>query len=389
MHGKADRLNEASSIERGETTVLIFESSVETNNDIFNRETEEELAGFIHRSDTISAPLRCEVRARLTPSGPSKVGSLWFNEPAPVNNGFDTYFTFQISDHSKQCTLNKDQYFSLMHHRTCSVHGGDGFAFVIQNNGSDAIGTVGAQMGFGGIPNSLAIAFDTWTNPGQDTLGVDHVSIQSRGQLPNDALEAGLLGVPRAYPLADGVVHHARITYYGDLRSKYLDKLVASDSLLEYLKDNGEQKRVGTLLVFLDEGIATDTPLMALPINLSLLLKLPLDRAFVGFTSSTGRFYEKHDILSWLWCDQKECDPNAENTLKYDYHQKSKFSVAPLRSYEPGAGYGGGDNTEGFPIKNKSPDTDPWILPVSSFSKGRNTGLASDAAAQIPPNTLY
>ena len=51
-----------------------------------------------------------------------------------MNNGFDTYFTFQITDHSKQCTVSKDQYFSLFQARTCSVHGADGFAFIVQNN---------------------------------------------------------------------------------------------------------------------------------------------------------------------------------------------------------------------------------------------------------------
>jgi hypothetical protein len=241
-------------------------------------------------------------------------------------------------------------------------------------------------MGFGGIPNSLAIAFDTWQNQGQDTLNVDHVSVQSRGVLPNDALELGLLGVPRAHDIADGAVHLARITYYNDLRPEYFDKLVASDSLLPYLKDNGEQKRVGTLLVFMDDGIKSNTPLLALPINLSLLLDLPLDKAYVGFASSTGRFYEKHDILSWVWCNQPPCD--APTLQDFDYHQTSKYSTAQVQDFRPGPGYGGGD-TEKFPTKNKSPDTSTWELPVSSFSQDRNTGLAPDADQQIPPATLY
>ncbi len=320
-----------------------------------NNITQHTLAGFIHRSDTGSAPKECKVRIRLTPSGPSKAGSVWFVDQAPVRNGFDTYFTFQISDHSKQCTLNKDQYFSQRHHLTCSVHGADGFAFVIQNspiNGTTIVGDVGGQRGFGGIQNSLAIAFDTWQNQGQDSLGVDHVSIQSRGRLANDALEEGLLGVPRATTLADGQIHLARITYYGDLQTDYFRKLVASDSLLPYLKDNGEQKRIGTLLVFIDEGIANNEPLLALPINLSLLLDLPIDKAYVGFTSSTGRFYEKHDILSWVWCDQQPC--GANQTKNFDYHQTSKFSAATRAEYTPGAGYGGGDTSDGFPIKNAS-----------------------------------
>lgn len=386
--GNADRFNEDVLTEIGETTVLISESTVETNEEIRNSETDKTQAGFIHRANTKSAPNRCAVRVRLTPSGPSKAGSFFFVDPAPVNNGFDTYFTFQVTDHSKECTVSKDQYFSLFSHRTCSVHGADGFAFLIHNsaNKTRVIGRVGEQMGFGGIPNSLAIAFDTWQNQGQDSLNVDHVSVQSRGILENDALELGLLGVPRAHEIADGAVHLARITYYNDLRPEYFDKLVASDSLLPYLKDNGEQKRVGTLVVFMDEGVETDVPLLALPINLSLLLDLPIDKAFVGFTSSTGRFYEKHDILSWVWCDQPPCD--SPSLAKFDYHQHSKFSAAKRRNFTPGPGFGGGD-TEKFPTKHKSPDTSTWELPVSSFSSSRNKDLAVGAESQVPPDTLY
>ncbi len=138
--------------EISETTVLISESSVQTNNAADNLIIEKTLAGFIHRSDTSTSETECKVRSRLTPSGPSKAGSMWFNDPAPVSNGFDTYFTFQISDHSKQCTQNKDQYFSLSHHLTCSVHGADGFAFVLQRqdspeNSTSIVGQVGGQMG--------------------------------------------------------------------------------------------------------------------------------------------------------------------------------------------------------------------------------------------------
>ena len=56
--------------------------------------------------------------------------------------------------------------------------------------------------------------------------------------------------------------------------------------------------------------------------------------------------------------------------------------------YYYSAGYGGGD-VKGFPTENMSPDTSPWELPVTSFSKSRNNGLASDASNQIPPYTLY
>lgn len=387
--GVADRFDESSSVEIGETTAITAESFVETNIESTNKETTESLAGFIHRFDQKSSPDSCRVRSRLTPSGPSKVGSMWFLDPAPVVNGFDTLFTFQVTDHSKQCTFSKDQYLSIAHHRTCSVHGADGFAFVIQltPDTTTALGEVGEQMGFGGIENSLAVAFDMWQNQGEDTMHTDHISIQSRGKLPNDALEAGLLGAPRSAGLADGNVHLARITYYSDLQSKYFDQLVASDSLLPYLKDNGEQKRIGTLVVFLDEGIESDTPIMALPINLSLLLELPIDKAFVGFTSSTGRFYEKHDILSWVFCDQHPCkDKDIED---FDFHQSSKFSATTTRTFAPGPGFGTSGGDTSFPVQNQSPDTSPWELPLMHWAKSRNYGLAPDADKQVPFATLY
>lgn len=393
FQGKADLFQEegASDVERGETTDLTFQSTVETNLQVYNQEIEQYLAGFLHRGDTKTAPDMCRGRIRLTPSGPSKVGSLWYRDDVPVNNGFDTYFTFQITDHSKECTLHSDQYFTLRHHRTCSVHGGDGFAFVIQNspNNTATVGQDGGDMGFGGIVNSLAIAFDTWQNPGDDRIGVDHISVQSLGsKTKNSGYDNGLLGIPRVHNLADGSIHLVRITYFSDLRAEYLNYLIASESLLPYLLDNGDQKRIGTLVIWIDDGVASDTPIIAMPINLSLLLDLPTDKAFVGFTASTGRFFEKHDILSWYFCNEEPCKDHERK--QFDYHQSSRFYTSEkLRQSLQGPGYGGGGNEDGFPSRHTSPNTDPWTEPMQHFSTGRNIGLFQNGSVQVPPNTNY
>ena len=241
------------------------------------------------------------------------------------------------------------------------MHGGDGLAFVIQldPNGTSALGENGGQMGFGGIRNSLAIgrkprkllfsvssksnskavnylAFDIWSNPSEDKLLADHVSIQSKGFAPNDALEPGLLGMPRPHSLADGKIHLVRILFHNGLQTQYLNSLVASPSLLPFLLGNGEHMHIGSLTVFLDEGVASDTPLLTIPINLSILLKLPADKAFVGFTASTGKQFAKHDILSWVMCDQDPCSPALVS--EFDYHQQSEFSSATTQnsvSYYP------------------------------------------------------
>jgi hypothetical protein len=217
----------------------------------------------------------------------------------------------------------------------------------------------------------------------------DHVSIQSRGAGSNDGLESALLGLPRPHKLADGKIHTVRITYYGELKAEYFNYLVASESLIPYLKDNGEQKRIGTLLVYLDEGIASDTPLLALPINLSLLLRMDDDRAYVGFTASTGRFYEKHDILSWMFCDEAfgayvTCQDESKKI--FDYHQTSRHFTATMQRYDPGGGFGGGYNKDGFPIKNQNPDT---TAIGRQNDKRADQGLAGDAINQVPPQTIY
>lgn len=56
---------------------------------------------------------------------------------------------------------------------------------------------------------------------------------------------------------------------------------------MQYLKDNDESRRLGTFLVFVDEGIAKDEPLLAVPINLSVLLDLPQDEV-MGMTRTVS-----------------------------------------------------------------------------------------------------
>ena len=139
--------------------------------------------------------------------------------------------------------------------------------------------------------------------------------------------------------------------------------------------------------MFVDDGITNDVPIIALPINLSLLINMPSDKAYVGLTSSTGRFYEKHDILSWTWCDQEPCDdPEIEG---FDMHRSNSFSRAKKQYFDPGPGYGGGTTGDGFPSKNQNPETDPWYNPQEHFANGRTFGLASDANSQVPPTTDY
>lgn len=212
---------------------------------------------------------------------------------------------------------------SLKHHRSCAVHGGDGLAFVIHSDksGAQAIGSDGQGLGYAGISNSLAVEFDMWTNvdtQGSDDFFFDHISIHSASTDENSDKSTTKLGHSRAFDLADGKIHTVRIQYLPYLEERYLETLTANDNLLPYIKDNGEGRRLGTLAIFIDEGVKVDKPILSIPLNLSVLLDLPQSMAYVGFTASTGVKWENHDILDWHWCDSVDCQGDLDEVNRFE-----------------------------------------------------------------------
>ncbi|KAL3757138.1 hypothetical protein ACHAWU_002977 [Discostella pseudostelligera] len=316
-NGKQSRL-----YQYGHTATTDVFSTVETTIPQNNSSNDDDIAVryavFGHRLEfdidaAITTTEGCNSKLRLTPSHPSKAGSVWYDSRVPVLTGFETVFSWQISDQSVECTEHVDRYFSRDLHRSCAVHGGDGFAFVIHGDpvGASALGGDGEHLGYGGISNSLAVEFDTWTNVDtqqSDDVFQDHISIHSSGPtLPNSSNETTSLGYWRTYNIADGKVHSAKVQYLPFIETRYFELMTANENLIPYLKDNGEGRRLGTLAVFVDQGIVEDRPLFAIPVNLSLLLNLPDSLAYVGFTASTGRKWQKNDIHRWEWCNSERC----------------------------------------------------------------------------------
>src|SRR4030095_16307368 len=122
-------------------------------------------------------------------------------------------------------------------------NGADGLAFVIHNNLSPLIGTAGVGMGYGSIPNSLAIEFDTHQNSQALDPDANHISIHSRGTASNSADESASMGqVSPLINLSDGGIHTVLIRY-----------------------------TAGSLRVFLDD---LKTPLLKVSIDLGTLLNL-------------------------------------------------------------------------------------------------------------------
>jgi Bacterial lectin len=210
-----------------------------------------------------------EDRLRLTIDQPDQIGAAWLPTKQPVQGGFDATFQWQIS-------------------RTVDPRrGADGFAFVIHNANLPfpglALGDGGSGMGFTGIPNSLAVEFDTAQNlPGDFIDGTkgdhndNHISVQTRGTLPNSAdtdfsLGFTTQGTPAIPLFADGSVHTTKVAY-----------------------------KPGTLTIFLDDMAK---PLLTVSVDLGTTLSLDNRQAWVGFTAATGRRAQAHDIHSFSFAN--------------------------------------------------------------------------------------
>ena len=101
------------------------------------------------------------------------------------------------------------------------------------------------------------------------------------------------MSAARVHLMADGHVHRvkvrarfkapvkqsrtrgAQVAYLPYLAEAYLDNFTVTPHAVSLgaVVDFGESRRLGTLVVWLDEGIADDTPIIAVPINLAVRSK--------------------------------------------------------------------------------------------------------------------
>jgi Legume lectin domain len=198
---------------------------------------------------------------RLTPAKGDRSGAVWFLEKQPVASGFETTFQFQLT------------------HQGGLGHGADGFAFVLQNSGPDALGGRGSAGGFAvsdreyhhsekAIPWSIAIFFDTYRNEEEEDPSANYIAFCTYGKPSEMRWPAPRLAFTPNLPveLKDRKVHTARILF-----------------------------RPPVLSVFLDDS---RVPVLESVVDLSIVIDQQ-GSAWVGFTASTGGGYENHDILNW------------------------------------------------------------------------------------------
>lgn len=252
----------------------------------------------------------CGPALRLTSSGARLTGAAWYSKQQQVREGFETEFTFRLSNPSVTCKFMDDAY------TRCRSRGADGFAFVIQNQHPAALGFVGDSLGYGGIPNSVAVEFDTYMNFENLDPMENHISVHTRGwkhpNSPNHTYELGS-AVDRVPDLTDGI-HHVRIKYTPEFDEELVQDVsfAATPHMGDFVQDGDYLgggmgtwgTGMGTLSIFFNRQLV---PALIVPLNLAETLKLQNGRAWVGFTAATGTaFWQTHDILSWEFTQLRE-----------------------------------------------------------------------------------
>lgn len=224
--------------------------------------------------------LRLVPNFETNPGGDPPAGSAWTSSRFDVATSWSVSFDFQLWDPNLDAVLDGDG------------SGGDGLAFVIQNDpffGTDALGRGAGGMGFLGIYNSVAVMFDTYqNNVAYGDPNGNYVAVNTRGtdfnvphhfctggQLTTDPAVIDLpgetctddpvLAMTTAVPRLDGPIHNARVTY-----------------------------APGTMNVFLDS-----VPVLSFGLDLPSTLALANGTdAYLGFTAGSRFSYQNHDILT-------------------------------------------------------------------------------------------
>lgn len=209
---------------------------------------------------------------RLTEDELQTASAVWIEEPVPVKGSFHTEFSFRMSD-------------AYNGFDDGSRDGADGLALVFQDQGTNELGKPGGGLGYKGILNCVAVEFDTYRNrdksyndPDGNHAAIFHLfetdKTNGHGSSSDLITNENIIDI-----IPDGRSYYVRIEYdYKQFRLKvYLDET----------GNYGETSKILELTGF-DFG--------------DKLNLIDGDRAYIGLTSATGTSYEKHDILSWVYC---------------------------------------------------------------------------------------
>jgi len=199
----------------------------------------------------------------LTPAQQSQAGTAWSLVKVHLGNqaSFSTVFSFNIQG------------------RGGLANGADGLTFTLQNN-TNSTGGAGGGIGYGGIPHSATVEFDTYQNPEYSDPSSNHVGININGVLNS------LTTTNVSTDFDNGGTWWAWVDYDGT---------------------------TGNLAVrWAQNSMRPSNPMLSWAMNLPQILgtpTAPVEDAYVGFTAGTGAGWGQHNITSWNF--QDSFDPNG------------------------------------------------------------------------------
>ncbi len=209
---------------------------------------------------------------RLTPAAIGQSGAGYSTTAVALGSGatFSTTFQFKITSAG-------------------GIDPADGLTFVLAA-ASSGLGVAGGGLGYQGVPNSVAVEFDTFFNGGVDPNS-NHVALDENGVLTNspNAAPYGVTdcsfggGFLKPGCMSNGDVWTAKIGFDGTTKNLSVTVQDGAGAVLNILNT--------TVDIAADLGSST---------------------AFVGFTAATGSGFENHDILNWQFANTTELAPVPE-----------------------------------------------------------------------------
>jgi Bacterial lectin len=300
----------------------------------------------------------------------------WFNIQQPVDQGFTTYFKFQIHTAAICCAP------------------ADGFAFVVQNaastdptygatgSGNTARGAGSGGLGYAGIRNSLAVEFDT-ANNAWDPSSSNHVAVQSCGTGTNGPVHiAGTFTIGTNHNVTSCLVAPTPTTGFTAGINTSIPHLGVTctsgpcangqthEVVIEYTP--GPQPNAnGTLKVWIDPQfiptthtpVSTAVPAINIPYNIdhtysSTGISLASGgSAYVGFTGSQTTIPEATDIMAW------EFTPHTQSEVAQQIPPGGTPADYPFGGHDTIVTY--------FPGFVNDP-TDPYIMTVTATPISRS-----------------
>ena len=238
----------------------------------------------------------------ITPDQAGSTGAFWYINPINLEDDFELVANLFLG-----CD-------------TSANTGGDGIAFVIQNNGNNQPNSPngGGELGYGGlgpqngINPSLAIQFDTYTDNAVDYPTIndplyDHVGLMKNGSIEHNSID-DLLTVPFNNTLTD--VEDCENFFNQQITIKW----TAQDTNLVLLYCN---------------GISSVDTLIDIKYNIKNEIFSSNEIVYIGFTGSTGSatnlqkveitYFDKEPIMK----DQNIC---SNETIEYDLSYLTNYS---------------------------------------------------------------